>query len=437
MSIINIKCSIIIFFIVLTGAPCAAMDSGKILLEKYGIQENYIVREGLSNTLVEPVSEIIQQEAVFSYRESDRRVQFKAIISERKIFFVFINETEQGYLPNQGGTYIIRRDRQTGKFDNILVVLRPEVVTPEQPTSYLSITPSGGNSSKMDVYLFGTVFLKGILLPHPVETLVTMPFSLVVDVSKNVVDWDLVFSKGRRPQDRTVEKIIHQIESMRAGVPEKEDGAIDENGRFVFIENGNLQSTPGGLNCSGFAKWLVDGFYYPLTGTYTSIPELKTGHPEKRGTRWTKRFEQTKDTYFGLDWTRNLAVTLEKARWDLSSLDYEAMDVRAIGRYEYLEDKGFAVNDIRMLLYILALKYPGKAYLGTINGYYPANPLYAQYYHVAMFFPFFDTEGQFHIGVFDQHQATSIESIIEMYRDEYIHFVSVDTSMEFRLVLPK
>lgn len=51
------------------------------------------------------------------------------------------------------------------------------------------------------------------------------------------------------------------LQSIRYQLPLLSDsptGAIDSDGNYT-------KNSGNGLNCSGFAKWIVDGFYTPLT----------------------------------------------------------------------------------------------------------------------------------------------------------------------------
>lgn len=62
--------------------------------------------------------------------------------------------------------------------------------------------------------------------------------------------------------------IIYEIRKVLPKLNDSPIGAIDADGKFLDKSN-------NGLNCSGFAKWIVDGFYTPLCNDdeskYTSI----------------------------------------------------------------------------------------------------------------------------------------------------------------------
>ena len=106
-------------------------------------------------------------------------------------------------------------------------------------------------------------------------------------------------------------EVLASIKALLGELKDSSSGAIDSEGNYTK-DSGN------GLNCSGFAKWIVDGFYYPLTEglseRYMSLKLLREKHPEERGPKEILMYEDTRDPYFGLDFTRNMAVQLGKKR---------------------------------------------------------------------------------------------------------------------------
>ena len=103
------------------------------------------------------------------------------------------------------------------------------------------------------------------------------------------------------------------VDSFAKAVDSNPIGAIDSEGKYTTDSN-------NGLNCSGFIKWIADGFYMPIRKQnnelplYMSLQALRTKHPNSRGDRYTNLFEDIRDPYFGLDWTRNIAISLANLR---------------------------------------------------------------------------------------------------------------------------
>jgi len=114
-----------------------------------------------------------------------------------------------------------------------------------------------------------------------------------------------------------------------------EDGAMDASGRMVFIATG-APAGKGGFNCSGFAKWVVDGFYAPLEGRDMDIEVLKSRNALRDGS-WSTRYEEVLDPYFGLDWSRGLAREIAAARTGVVPAD-DQVDVRDQDRVPYVPD---------------------------------------------------------------------------------------------------
>ena len=185
-------------------------------------------------------------------------------------------------------------------------------------------------------------------------------------------------------------------------------GAIDADG--CYLKNAN-----NGLNCSGFAKWIVDGFYTPLCKNYEqkymSIQKLRKKHLSERGTPDILIYEDSRDPYFGLDWTRNLAVELGKKRGE-----------NPIWKIEKVleEQEGL---------------HPGRMYLGSINGYFGEEPKLWQHYHIAVFIPYYEND-VLKIAVLERNKETSFSYLLERYPNTYCHLVAISTEGEFELMEP-
>jgi hypothetical protein len=70
------------------------------------------------------------------------------------------------------------------------------------------------------------------------------------------------------------------------------------------------------------------------------LDELKKKPLDARGSFISRRFEEERDPFFGLDWSRNIAAAL--ARLDgTSGVTAESQDVRKLPYWQYREDIGF------------------------------------------------------------------------------------------------
>jgi hypothetical protein len=228
---------------------------------------------------------------------------------------------------------------------------------------------------------------------------------------------------------------IETIRRLLPGLPDQDDGALDEHSRYVFIESGDPQRGSVGLNCSGFAKWISDGFHYGLTGRYLAIDPLKEKHLDYRGNRWSLRFEDERDPYFGLDWSRNLAASLWRAQ-GFESLSPEEFDVRRVEYLAYREDVGYPMEDLKVLMFLEAAANPGHFYIGSLNREYGSEPVLRQHFHMIVLFPYFTSTGTLRIAVFDRNRETALESTIQRYSGAYIHLVRMPVGAKFLPQLP-
>ncbi|MFW5710902.1 MAG: hypothetical protein ACOCZA_03035, partial [Spirochaetota bacterium] len=267
-----------------------------------------------------------------------------------------------------------------------------------------------------------------VKLHLPLERIARMPFTDLVRRTVAYIDWEFYIPTGefRPPELTTVDDLYQQVKPYLEQLRDAEDGAINAEGEFVQIEDGSLQSGEGGLNCSGFAKWVVDSLLYPKTDQLLSIDALKRPHPDYRGNRWSRKVEDVEDPYFGLDWTRNLAIEAHRAL-DLLPVDAnpEFADVNFLRYHEYEEDVGYSVATIETVMYELAKENPGHIYLGSVNALVHNEYELRKHLHVAVFFPWLDAEGRLVLKILETNEETSAADFMRRYEGEYIHFVSI------------
>jgi hypothetical protein len=208
---------------------------------------------------------------------------------------------------------------------------------------------------------------------------------------------------------------------------------MDTDGRMVAIATGE-PAGKGGFNCSGFAKWVVDGLYAPLAGRNTDIALLKSRNAGTSHT-WASRFEEELDPWFGLDWSRGLARAIVRARTGAVPSD-EEIDVRDSRRVAYVRDVGYPVPQLQYMLYFLARANPGDFYIGSVNAasalaVSEGTPTLRQHHHVIVLFPYFDARGVFQVSVMERNKETSLASLERRYGSEFVHLVHIDSEEEF------
>ena len=285
----------------------------------------------------------------------------------------------------------------------------------------------------MDVYLFDRTrpLYRRVPLAADFRTLAVSPLRTIVELSRGVVDWRFLLCHESTPVDRVVQRVWEKVERRLSFLGDADDGAMNARGSFVFIGTGKPQPEGTvGFNCSGFVKWIVDGFYYPLTGSYVKIDAARERQPELRGNRWSASRETRRDPYFGLDWTRNLAVILEKARVG-HVVDREGLDVRDSAVAVYTEDTGYPVEALELVLYEQTVRAPGAFFLGSVSERRGESPPLEQHFHTLAFFPFLTSSGFFVVRVAERGRSTTLSEIMRRYRGRFMHLVRVDARGEF------
>jgi len=318
------------------------------------------------------------------------------------------------------GTYIVRRRLDDGAFDQIKIFLQ------HHEGSYIRLFPDG-TGTRMDVFVAEIPLYRGVPVSMTMERALSAPLDLLLRSASGVIDWSVLDVDAAHPGYRTVQEMVEVLRGALSSLPDAEDGAMDEYGNLVFIETLASQEELPGFNCSGFAKWVVDGIYQQRTGRFLPIDPLKRKHLEYRGTSWSAPLEDLRDPYFGLDWTRNLAIEIAGLDREIpvASIDPESRDVRDVPVAQYTEDVGYRIESLRGVLYHLGRTRPGTFYLGSVNRLFGTDPVLRQHTHVVALFPYFDTDGRFHAVVMERNVETGIASLEGRYPGDYIHLVEL------------
>ena len=391
--------------------------------------ENWEAREQLRATIFAPLADAAAHRRVTITQSAGApRVSFRTDRQAGAVYLVFSNEHGRDFPLDSAGTFIIKRSLSDGSF------LQAKLFVQDGPGSYLRFYPRE-DRTVMDVVLFDHPFQMQIALPISFDRLLTASFSTVMDLSSASVDWQTVLAPAQREGDVRVTNIVTAIRSRLRGLRDMDDGAMDSAGRMVSIATG-ASAGRGGFNCSGFAKWVVDGLYAPLAGTNTDIASLKSRNAGKAHS-WSSRYEEELDPYFGLDWSRGLARSLAQARTGSAPTD-EEIDVRGGDRVPYVADTGYSVTDLQYVLYFIARETPGRIYIGSVNAasvpsVSEGTPTLRMHHHIVVLFPYFDAEGIFQVVVMERNQETSLASLTRRYGKESVHLVHIDSEGDLRL----
>lgn len=251
----------------------------------------------------------------------------------------------------------------------------------------------------------------------------------------------LIFSQEEQAKN-TDEKVIPQvITKIRKSLPHLQDSGtalLDNYGNNIALDT-EVEEGRIALNCAGFAKYLADGFYAPLKkeqgfskNIYMSPQELRVRFFDLRGDTFTSQFEWTRDPYFALDWTRNIANALGKIRND-GFTGHEDHDIKSNKVWHYLDDKGYPAKYLEKVLKPLVKENPERWYLASMNDWYGKEPELWQHHHIICLFPYYDDTDKFKLVIFERCRETSFENFLIRYPDSYLHLVWLDGRGRFEL----
>jgi len=404
------------------------------------IVDDSALRTSVKDTwLIETPTRVLSKKRVMNTLPGGGRVELRVETAKDEFKVVFARELKSSS-PNNSfpgwaqGSWILIRRTDNGEALRIRIFLRSD------PYTYVEFSPLPDNPDKcrMDVVLYEAHITRSLPLPVPLARLYTMQLGDILNLAGN--DFPRRYFEPNPGDYQIQRQFISKVRERIKGLEFADDGAIDQKGNYVYINTGLEQKGhPPGLNCSGFAKWLIDGILRPVTGERLEIPALKEPYGE-RGSSLTDLWEKQRDPFFGLDWIRNLASAAWSKLYSSAFGNLDEIEVRA-DRFSqltlrtknntvlyaypgFLENAGYGVEGLLPLLYTLAIDEPGKFYLAAVNNEVgqPATqdnpqgkPRMRQYFHIAAFVPYFSESGVFHVVVFESAAETSINAFRNRY----------------------
>jgi hypothetical protein len=348
-------------------------------------------------------------------------------------FLIILSREMNGQFPGwTEGSWVLYRKIKDGSPSKIRVFLRSD------PSVYVQFSPFQEKKSLMDVIVYKGYVLKSVSIPFSFSQLYTIPLTEVFSTVREIFPFRYfdVSPDIYKNHRLFVNKIRNELPQLQYA----DDGALDETGKPVFIATGESQSTEWGLNCSGFVKWVVDLIVKPYRNACLPIAPLKKP-AGTRGSGFTEAYEQILDPYFGLDWTRNLALMAYQEIFPGIKPDLETVDVRevpisallvrngaktVIENYpQYLPNVGFCVEGLPAILYTLAIDTPNFFYLASVNTVDTQKPGLRRHYHVAVLIPYFELDGNFKVAVFESAAETDLDAFVRRYPNQQVHFVRI------------
>ncbi|MDR1363669.1 MAG: hypothetical protein LBJ35_06430, partial [Spirochaetaceae bacterium] len=356
---------------------------------------------------------VMAQSARLETLPSGERVEIRTERGTNEFGIVLAREISGGFPGWAQGSWVVTRNIGNGR------ITRARFFPRSDPYMYIQFRPLDENRSLLDVVAYNAYIAQSVNIPAGLERVLTLSLQ---DVFHTADYQDILRYFEPHPEDyANVRRLITSVRRLLPALSFAGDGAINEDGEYVFIDTLSPQTVNQGLNCSGFAKWLVDGLLRPVTGKRLSVSALKQPYGT-RGSSFTAPYEASRDPFFGLDWTRNLSSAVNSALKSPAFGVLDEIEVKEIpfsqiilrsGRTSrisystgFLPDAGFSIKDLQALLYTLAINEPGVIYLGAVNDEQLPKPRMRQYFHIAALVPYFDEHGTFHILVFESAAET-------------------------------
>jgi hypothetical protein len=455
---------------------CIALFGG--VLSLYGldtptknIEDDSGLRIALKDSwFLESPDKVLSQKKLSRTLVGGSKIEVRAEAGQGEFAVIIARERNKQYPGWAQGSWILTRRRDTGAAIRIRTFLRSD------PNVYVQFRPMQSDKSLMDVVVYDGFLVRSMPVPFSFDRLMTIPVeevfsSLGEKFPRKYFDPEPGLYKDNRA-------FVQSVRQRIGGLNFRDDGAIDENGDYVFIETlkkqdgqtttqaaganqaaamaaamtANRQTTasegPVGLNCSGFAKWVIDGLLRPVTGKRLPITPLKAAFGD-RGSRFTAAYDATRDPFFGLDWIRNLAAAagttliaadfgkqgeFEVKNWPFSLVTLRTKKTSSVESFPgFLTDAGFNLEGIHPLLYTLAIEEPHRIYLAAVsNVNVQGTPQLRQYFHIAVLVPYFNEQGNFQVTLFESAEETSFARFKTRYpADTFVNLVRIPLSNQF------
>ena len=403
-----------------------------------------------------PFSVLARQPEIHTLRSGSRiQVRTETSAQSPNEFAVVLAREQNGAFPGWAqGSWVLTRRQDTHEASRIRIFLRSDFNT------YVQFRPLAGGRSQMDVVLYDAYIVRSLPVPIPFERLFVLPVEEALAAAGSRFPRRYFDPEPGRYRD--VRSFVAAVRARLSELTFVDDGAIDENGSFVFINTllpQDISTRPGGVNCSGFAKWIVDGILRPVTGQRLPVTPLAAPFGDRGGIS-IEHWEALRDPFFGLDWIRNMASRagttlrspsfanleeIEVRNWPFSQLIHRQGGQRTVRPYRgFLHNAGFCIEGLQPLLYTLAIDEPGWIYLAVVSDEWGADrfdgfdphdlrglPRLRQFFHIAVLVPFFDENGVFQIVVFESAAETSFQQFRTRYPGHFVNLVRVPVEGRF------
>lgn len=418
---------------VLAAFPSAAVD-----LPSANIPDDSALRSSILDSWLQAApSDVLKKKSEIHQLIGGGNVEVRVEKGKDEFMVVLAREHEGKYPSWSQGSWVLYRRYSDGAPTRVRVFLRSD------PYTQVQFRPDASGRTLLDVSAYGAFMVRSALVSQRFDRLLVLPLERVLAAAG--AGFPRRYFDPNPDDYADVRELRGSIRARLGELSYADDGAFDAEGKAVFIETLAPQAQNAGLNCSGFAKWVVDGILRPVTGRRLGIEELKTPYGD-RGSSFSEPYEDVLDPFFGLDWTRNLACAAAKTTRGGGASTLAETEVRSSpvvslrvsgdpssqrSYLPYLPDVGFAMEGLKATLYGLAVDEPGRIYLAAISTEMGDKPRLRRYFHVAVFLPLFEEDGTFSIAVFESAVETKFDSFIARYPLMHANLMRVQVEDRF------
>lgn len=348
------------------------------------------------------------------------------------------------------GTWILYRDITTGKPKRIRYQYCKDAEV------FLEVYSANKNGTKtlVDMVVFDSYLAKGVQVGLPFNKFYTAKFEEIEEKTKRILPWQKL---------EVVPGMYHgnlqMIEVIRENLKDimlVNEIVYDENDNLVYIKTKEPYSPPQDkitenpytlfMSDTGFLKWIADGIAKPITGHSFMIEPLieKTISYDSNTVGQKAVLSQKYSLNFSLDWNRNLATQIINIRYNKNYIPNEAgtdvtvnnfaaykKDNKIVNATGFIKDTGYSIEQLKSLLYVLAVTEPNTFYFASIKERKTDKPDFYTFTKDIVLFPYFDDGGHFDCIVFIDCKEVKFNSFINNYSSSFAYLSRVKATDMF------
>lgn len=352
--------------------------------------------------------------------------------------------TEDGYPVNSFGSWVYSRSKEDGKSQYIRIYIS------KNTDVFIQFKPYK-NTTVADFVIFNSFAAQNVPVGISFDKLLTSSIAEVYNLTKNSLPWK--YSACVQNQCEEAQIMVTTIRSSLKDMAYEEDAMYDDAGRSVSILNGaphicdERNKDKLVLSSCGFVKWVVDGLIEPMAGSYLKRNPLLESTVEYNPTGFQGNLNATLYTNLSLDWTRNLAAAALSVRakktylYKDTGVDVTVEPFTAVFTKKgvtntagYIKNTGYQPDNLRALLYTLAVNEPQYFYLAAIRQTDRKSAEVKVFNDAAVIIPYFDVNGAFRAAVFmdgEEIKYNDFEKMLVKAKDCFVHLVRVRTSATY------